>query len=95
LVDEGQAGEVYNIGSGIRTSNLELTEMLLSMVGVDRSHVDHVEDRLGHDYRYAVDSSKMRALGWTPRHNLIDGLDATVDWYRRNESWWLPLRGRE
>jgi dTDP-glucose 4,6-dehydratase len=93
LVSEGTPGETYNIGADAQIANIDLTRMLLSLLGRDQSFVDHVADRPGHDRRYAVDSSKMRALGWAPQHSIEDRLAATVDWYRERRDWWGPLKG--
>ena len=94
LVDEGEGGEVYNIGADAQLPNIRLTQMILDVLGMDDSMIDHVEDRLGHDRRYAVDSSKVRALGWAPIHTVEQGLADTVEWYRAREDWWRPLRGK-
>ena len=61
-------------------------------MGRDESFVEYVEDRLGHDQRYAIDSSKLRDLGWEPAHTFEDGLAATIEWYMANEDWWQPLK---
>jgi dTDP-glucose 4,6-dehydratase len=58
------------------------------------THVEHVTDRLGHDRRYAINSDKLRALGWKPRIPFDEGIAATVNWYRTNESWWRPLKAK-
>jgi dTDP-glucose 4,6-dehydratase len=89
----GTIGEIYNIGAGNEITNKELTHRLLARVGADESMIEPVADRLGHDRRYSVDCSKVRALGWAPRHELDAALDATVDWYRDNRWWWEPLKG--
>ncbi|BEP14584.1 dTDP-glucose 4,6-dehydratase [Acidothermaceae bacterium B102] len=91
-LEQGGAGEIYNIGGGLELTNRELTERLLSAVGADWSHVTPVEDRKGHDRRYSVDDSKLRALGYAPRTPFEDGLAQTVSWYRENRAWWEPLR---
>lgn len=88
----GEDGEVYNIGGGNELSNLELTKTLIELCGRDESAITYVEDRLGHDFRYSVDCSKARALGWTPSTTVEAGLAATVDWYRHNEAWWRPKK---
>ncbi|MFF8829886.1 dTDP-glucose 4,6-dehydratase [Streptomyces sp. NPDC015131] len=91
----GRAGEVYNIGGGTELSNRELTGALLDACGADWSRVDHVEDRKGHDRRYAVDWTKIRdELGYRPRTGFAEGLADTVAWYRDNRSWWEPLLSR-
>jgi dTDP-glucose 4,6-dehydratase len=91
-LDRGEAGEIYNIGGGLELTNRELTERLLDAVGADWSRVTPVEDRKGHDRRYAVDDSKLRALGYAPRTTFEDGLTQTVAWYTDNRHWWEPLR---
>jgi dTDP-glucose 4,6-dehydratase len=93
LVDEGAGGEVYNIGANAQLPNIRLTHMILEAVGADDSMIQYVEDRKGHDRRYAVDSSKIRSLGWAPEHTVEQRLIDTVEWYRNREDWWRPLRG--
>ena len=85
LIDEGQLGETYNIGSNTQLSNLELTKKILGAMNLDESWINRVADRLGHDLRYAVDSSKLRSLGWEPAHSFEDWLEETIGWYRRHE----------
>jgi dTDP-glucose 4,6-dehydratase len=93
VLRQGVVGEIYNIGAGNEITNKELTHRLLERVGADASMIQPVADRLGHDRRYSVDTAKVRSLGWAPRHDLDDALDATVDWYRDNRWWWEPLKG--
>jgi dTDP-glucose 4,6-dehydratase len=91
----GQPGEVYNIGGGTELTNKELTERLLNACGAGWEMVEQVEDRKGHDRRYSVDSSKIRAeLGYAPEVPFEQGLAETVAWYRDNREWWEPLRAR-
>ena len=92
LVDAGTPGEVYNIGANAQVSNIELTHKILGLLGKDDSLIEPVTDRPGHDRRYAVDSSKIRALGWKPAHSLDDRLEDTIDWYRSRQDWWQPLK---
>jgi dTDP-glucose 4,6-dehydratase len=92
LVDEGEPGETYNIGANAQLSNLELTRRILHALDLDESWIERVIDRPGHDLRYAVDSSKLRALGWKPAHSFDEWLDETIDWYRRRQDWWRPLK---
>ena len=92
LVDEGAGGEIYNIGAGEQLSNLNLTHRILDALEADASMIEYVPDRLGHDLRYAVDSSKLRSLGWEPRHDFSERLEETIDWYRSREDWWRPLK---
>ncbi|HJT64045.1 MAG TPA: dTDP-glucose 4,6-dehydratase [Candidatus Limnocylindria bacterium] len=92
ILAEGEPGAVYNVGSGEELTNLELAQRILDLTGRPRSLVEHVEDRPGHDRRYAVDSTRVRSLGWAPVHALDAALQATVEWYRTHESWWRPLK---
>jgi dTDP-glucose 4,6-dehydratase len=92
LVDAGTPGEIYNIGANAQMTNLDLTRRILGIMGKDENSIDYVEDRKGHDLRYAVDSSKLRALGWAPAHDFDERLSDTVEWYRSREDWWRPLK---
>ncbi len=93
---KGRPGEVYNIGGGTELSNKELTGLLLDACGADwDTSVEHVADRKGHDRRYSVDCTKIRAeLGYAPRKDFATGLAETVQWYRDNRDWWEPLKER-
>ena len=84
----GVSGGVYNVGAGNEMTNLDLTGRLLSLCGADEASIDYVEDRLGHDRRYSVDTARIEALGWFPRRGLDEGLAETVAWYRDNPGWW-------
>jgi dTDP-glucose 4,6-dehydratase len=93
VVAGGRPGEVYNIGGGTELSNLDLTHLVLELLGENESRIRHVEDRPGHDRRYSVDWSKIAdELGYTPLLPLADSLPAVVDWYRGNPDWWRPLK---
>jgi dTDP-glucose 4,6-dehydratase len=92
VIERGTPGEIYNIGSGSQVTNLELTRRILAIVGHDESMIQYVEDRLGHDRRYALDATKTTALGWAPSHSLDERLAETVEWYRTRRDWWEPLR---
>lgn len=92
LVDEGRPGEIYNIGANAQLPNIELARLILAALGRDESWIERVPDRPGHDLRYAVDSSKIRALGWAPAHGFEERLADTIEWYRRREDWWRPLK---
>jgi len=92
LLDKGVPGEVYNIGGGHEKTNLEITDKILQILGRDESMIEYVADRLGHDFRYSLDSSKLRTMGWKPRYSFEDALEETVVWYRQNEWWWRPLK---
>jgi dTDP-glucose 4,6-dehydratase len=92
VLSEGRPGEVYNVG-GEEFENLEVTSRILELTGADPALVRHVEDRAGHDRRYALDDSKLRALGWSPEHSFGEaGLPETVGWYRDHRDWWEPIK---
>ena len=94
VLDEGVAGEIYNIGAGNEKPNVELTHAILERCGADESMIEYVEDRLGHDRRYSIDTTKIRSMGWSAERTFTDALDETVDWYRDNRAWWEPLKER-
>ena len=92
---EGKAGAIYNFGGGHEMVNLDLVKMILERLGKPESLISFVEDRLGHDRRYAIDSSYSQSeLNWKPRHNFAQGLSETIQWYIDNQSWWQPLLER-
>ncbi|MCU1400727.1 MAG: dTDP-glucose 4,6-dehydratase [Acidimicrobiales bacterium] len=92
VLQQGTVGEIYNIGAGNEVTNKEITYRLLELCGRDESFITPVADRLGHDRRYSITHDKITKLGWKTEHNLVDGLAATVDWYRTNRDWWEPLK---
>jgi dTDP-glucose 4,6-dehydratase len=92
LIDRGVPGEVYNVGGGNHVKNIDLTRRILQLVGRPETLISPVTDRPGHDRRYALDCSKLVALGWRPQVLFDDGLSDTVAWYRNNESWWRPIK---
>ena len=95
LIDKGESGQIYNIGAGAQLPNMELTRAILEHLGRDESWIDWVPDRPGHDFRYAVDSSKLRALGWSPAHDFSDRLEDTIAWYRDRRDWWEPVKAAD
>ncbi len=95
VIEEGTNGEVYNIGGGNEIANVDLTHRILELAGRPLSLIRPVADRPGHDRRYALDTTKLRQLGWAPEVPFEDGLAATVDWYRQNESWWRPIKEQD
>ncbi|WOX56623.1 dTDP-glucose 4,6-dehydratase [uncultured Methanoculleus sp.] len=92
VLRHGEPGEIYNIGGGNEKSNLEITGGILRALGKDESMIEYVPDRPGHDWRYSLDSSKLRAMGWKPEFDFETALQATVQWYTENEWWWRPLK---
>ena len=95
VLRRGRDGEVYNIGGGHEVENVALTRDILRLAGKPETLIRPVKDRPGHDRRYSVDSTKVRALGWAPRHAFAEALATTVDWYKRHEAWWRPLKSGE
>ncbi len=95
VLEKGQGGEVYNVGGGNEVRNIDLTRRILELTSRPDSLVKPVADRPGHDRRYALDSAKLRALGWHPQIRFDDGLRGTVEWYRQNEWWWRPVKERD
>ncbi len=92
VLEQGQKGEIYNIGGGTELTNLELAALILSHFGQDESKIDFVKDRLGHDTRYSVDISKISThLGYVPKVPFADGLRSTIDFYLENQNWWKPM----
>jgi dTDP-glucose 4,6-dehydratase len=94
ILADGQIGRTYLIGAEGERDNLSVMRTLLRLMDRDPDDFDHVTDRVGHDLRYAIDPSTLyNELGWGPKHtDFEEGLRATIDWYRANESWWGPLK---
>ncbi|MEI6511080.1 MAG: dTDP-glucose 4,6-dehydratase [Candidatus Uhrbacteria bacterium] len=96
VLRRGVLGESYNIGTGDRLPNIEITKKLLALLGKDDSSIEHVKDRPGHDRRYALNSQKIRReLGWEPTIGFDEGLAATVEWFKTHEDWWKPIKSGE
>jgi dTDP-glucose 4,6-dehydratase len=95
LIGKGTNGEVYNIGGGNDVMNVDLTHRILEILRKPRSLIKPVADRLGHDRRYCLDTTKLRAQGWSPQVPFDQGLRETVDWYRANEWWWRPIKEQD
>jgi dTDP-glucose 4,6-dehydratase len=95
VIEKGALGEVYNIGSGVETRNIDLAHAVLDLLGKPYSLIQPITDRPGHDRRYAVEISKARALGWAPRHSFAKAIEKTVRWYVQNEWWWRKIKTGE
>ena len=96
VLRQGVPGERYNVGGHNEWTNMAITREILRRMDRDDSFIRYVQDRPGHDRRYAIDAGKIeRDLGWTPRYTFEQGLQETIDWYRANEAWWRPLKARE
>ncbi len=95
IMHNGKTGEVYNVGGDCEVKNIELARIILQIVGKGENYIKLVKDRPGHDYRYALDNSKIeRELKWKPSVKIDEGLKKTVQWYKDNEWWWKPLKER-
>jgi len=92
VLEQGRAGEVYNVGGPDECPNIEVVKRIVAATGNDESLIEYVADRPGHDRRYSLSSEKLRALGWEARVHFAEGLQQTVDWYRENTWWWEPIR---
>jgi dTDP-glucose 4,6-dehydratase len=95
VLHAGVPGQVYNIGGGNEVQNLTITHRILELLGKDTGLIRFVTDRPGHDRRYAIDCSKLKALGWSPEVPFEAGLARTVDWYAGNPEWWRPIKSGE
>lgn len=94
VLEKGKIGETYLIGADGEKDNKTVVELILTLMGKDPNDYEHVNDRPGHDMRYAIDSTKLREeLGWAPKYTDFEtGLKDTIEWYRNNEAWWKPQK---
>ena len=95
VIERGRPGDTYNIGGGNEVRNVDLAHALLRLVDRPDSLIKNVPDRPGHDIRYSLDTGKLRKLGWAPQMAFDEGLKETVDWYRKNEWWWRPIKDKD
>ncbi|MBW1973581.1 MAG: GDP-mannose 4,6-dehydratase, partial [Deltaproteobacteria bacterium] len=96
VIHHGKSGEIYNIGGNNEKTNIEIVETILEIIGKPKSLIHFVKDRPGHDFRYAIDSSKLKKeLGWKPTIPFEDGLKETVKWYIDNQAWWKRIKSGE
>ncbi len=92
---KGKEGEIYNLGGESERRNIEVAKVILEAMGKDESYLRFVPDRPAHDYRYALDNTKIkREIGWQSRVSFEDGINKTIKWYINNEWWWKPLKKR-
>lgn len=92
---KGEPGSTYNIAAGTQVSGVEVADTILKLSGKPGSLKHFVKDRPGHDYRYALDTRRIRPLGWEPAIRFAEGMQLTVDWYRKNDAWWRPRKSDE
>ena len=96
VLHKGRVGEVYNIGGHNEKTNLEITKIILNAMGKDESSIEYVQDRLGHDRRYAIDNRKIQTeLGWQPSLTFEQGIKLTIDWYLKNQDWIKSIEAKK
>ena len=96
VLHKGRVGEVYNIGGHNEKTNIEITKIILSAMGKDESSIEYVQDRLGHDKRYAIDNTKIQTeLGWKPSLTFEEGIKITIDWYLNNLDWIKSIEAKK
>jgi len=95
VLHNGKVGEVYNIAGGCERENIEITQQILRILSKPQSLIKYVPDRIGHDRRYSLDATKLRQLGWSPKHDFHQALTETVKWYVDHPDWWRPLKSGE
>jgi dTDP-glucose 4,6-dehydratase len=95
LIAHGKSGETYNIAGGNEVENIEIARRIIRKLGKPESLIQLVKDRPGHDRRYSLDAGTLAALGWRPQRDFPSALDATIDWYVQNESWWRKIKSGE
>ena len=95
IMEKGEPGEVYNIGTGYEKQNIETTRFILQELGFSEEMIEYVKDRPGHDWRYSVNSQKLSGLGWQPQVSWEDGLRRTIKWYQENGDWWQKIKSGE
>lgn len=96
VLHKGKVGEVYNIGGHNEKTNLEITKIILQAMGKDESSIEYVQDRLGHDRRYAIDNHKIQTeLGWQPSLTFEEGIKLTIDWYLKNQDWIKSIEAKK
>ena len=92
VFERGEAGTVYNVGGGSEITNLVLTRKILALMGKDDSMIEYVADRHGHDFRYSIQTERLRRLGFKPKWTFDAGLAETIRWYQTHSDWWKPLK---
>ena len=94
VLQHGEPGQAYNVGGENEADGVTVTEKILELLEKPKALIQYVTDRPGHDMRYSLDSSKIRALGWTPKHSFEDALRLTAEWYLSNQAWWREIKER-
>lgn len=91
VLHKGEVGEVYNVGGHNERTNLDVVKTIINTLGKSEDLIEFVEDRLGHDKRYAIDATKLERLGWKPTYNFETGIAQTIQWYLDNKEWWEQI----
>lgn len=95
VLHKGKKGEVYNVGGHNERTNNQIVDIIIEKLNASPELKTYVDDRLGHDKRYAIDPTKLETeLGWKPKYTFETGIVETIDWYLKNENWWRPLQKR-
>lgn len=94
ILENGLAGEIYNIAGGSEIANIEMAGSILELMGKSPESIEYINDRPGHDRRYSLDDSKIRRLGWRPQEEFKGALRKTVDWYIKNQAWWHKIKNK-
>ncbi|MBC9825933.1 dTDP-glucose 4,6-dehydratase [Carnobacterium inhibens] len=93
VLHKGRRGEVYNIGGHNERTNNQIVDIIVNQLGLSRELIKYVDDRFGHDKRYAIDPTKIETeLGWKPKYTFETGINETIEWYQNHEEWWRPLK---
>ncbi|MCX7778864.1 MAG: dTDP-glucose 4,6-dehydratase [Patescibacteria group bacterium] len=95
ILHRGKIGEIYNVASGYELTNLELTKIILKELKKDKTSIEYVKDRPGHDWRYALSCQKIKKLGWRPIYKFEKAIKETINWYKENQWWWRKLKSGE
>ena len=95
VLHHGKIGEIYNIGGDNERTNLDITRTILDYLNFDENFIEYIKDRPGHDRRYALDSAKIKQLGWEPKQRFEEAIKDTIEWYRNNEWWWKRIKDGE
>ncbi|MEK7627030.1 MAG: dTDP-glucose 4,6-dehydratase [Patescibacteria group bacterium] len=95
ILHHGKIGEIYNIGGDNERTNIDITRTILDYLNFDENLIEYIKDRPGHDRRYALDSAKIRQLGWEPKQRFEESIKDTIEWYRNNELWWKRIKDSE
>ncbi|MGC9048628.1 MAG: dTDP-glucose 4,6-dehydratase [Patescibacteria group bacterium] len=95
VLRKGKIGEIYNIGGDREKENIEIAKVILKILGKTEEWIEYVKDRPAHDFRYALDSSKIKKLGWRPKYKFEEAIEKTIKWYKENQDWWKKIKSGE